>query len=75
MKRLEETARFQARGEDGSVHIVIERTAIVTFKPLSGPAQHAKGTKDYVTALGEDLNQIDDDTYQFVFTNQIIKRI
>jgi len=69
MRRREETGRFQARAYDGTIHTVVERTVITTFQPLSGPKQEAKGTRDYVTARGEDPNQIDDNTYQFVMTD------
>lgn len=74
MAKLEETARFQCKDDQGNSFTVIERTKIVEFKPLSGAAQKAKGTVDYVTSTGLDVNQIDDDTYEIVQSDLIIRR-
>lgn len=71
---FKETGRFQCRGDNGRTCIVVERTKILTFRGLSG-TQTLNGTRDYITADGQGVNWVDDDTFQIVMTDEILRRL
>lgn len=73
MKELVEN--FKAKGKDGTIYTVHIYQNISEFKPLSGPKQRAGGTKDARLADGRHLNWIDEDTFQVLDNDEIIKRI
>lgn len=70
----QEIERFQARADDGTLHTVIARQVVIRSRQLGG-TRTAKGSVDYVTLDGRDLDPIDDDTFEIVTTGQTVRRM
>jgi hypothetical protein len=45
------------------------------FRPLDGPVQHAKGARDFETEDGDPVNYVDDNTFQLVMTDEIVRKV
>lgn len=69
-----ETDRFECTGASGRNYTVLERTMVITQRSISR-AQTVNGTRDYITADGQDVNMIDDDTFQIVSTDEILRKV
>lgn len=68
MSQITEIGRVVCVGEDGRLHTVIQRQKIINH-PSYGKA---KGTIDFVTSTGVDVNQLDDGRFQIVMTDEIL---
>lgn len=70
-----EVNRYRCRGEDGSEYTVIERQTFTNFRPMSGPSQNVGGALDWILSDGRDVNFVDDDTFQILDTDEVIRKI
>jgi hypothetical protein len=52
---------------------VIERSKILSYDTLRGSVA-VDGIKDYITSTGDDVALVDDDTFQIVMTNEVLRR-
>lgn len=73
--RIVETDRFNARSDDGTIYTVIEYQNILESRMLDGSVSRAKGLKSLFLTNGASVNYIDDDTFQVVQTDEIIRRV
>ena len=71
----EEIARHECEDDNLSEYTVIEYQNFTTFRPISGPAQRVPTTKMLMLLDGRAVNWIDDNTFQIVETDQIIRKI
>lgn len=70
-----EISRFEAQSDSGERYTVIEYQTMIEFQPISGPKSFVGGTKELLLANGSDVEFIDDDTFQIVKTDKVIRRI
>lgn len=73
MKKLVES--FKAKGTDGTIYTVQIFQTFRVFKPIDGPATEVGGTKEAVLSNGRHLNLVDDDTFQILDNDEIIRRL
>lgn len=66
--KLVEIGRFACTGDNSRRVVVIQRQKLIQH-PTYGTA---KGTIDYITERGEDVNELDDGRYQIVMTDEIL---
>lgn len=72
-KRLVE--KFQARGLNGKIYTVHIYEAVIEFKPITGPSITSGGSKVAALSDGRHVNWIDDETFQILDNDEIIKRV
>ncbi|WP_256753316.1 hypothetical protein [Mesorhizobium sp. Mes31] len=70
-----ESDRFQARSANGNIYTVIEHQNIIEMRMLDGTTQRAKGTRSLYLSNGQSVNHIDENTFQIVETDEIIRRV
>lgn len=70
-----EIGRYRCRGDSGREYTVVEYQNYRRFQPVSGPAQNVPTTKEMFLSDGRDVNFIDDDTFQIVLTDEVIRTI
>lgn len=75
MQYFNEINRFKAVAESGEEFIVVEYQAIYRKHPGFAGEVGMPTQKDYETDEGNPLRRLDDDSFQFVITGEIIKRI
>lgn len=71
LTRLVEIGRVVCTGDNGSRHVVIQRQKMIEHAAYG----KAKGTIDFITTTGMDVNQLDDGTFQVVMTDQILRPV
>lgn len=71
----EEIARHECEDDDGSRYTVIEYQNYTRSRPISGPAQNIPTTKELFLSDGRAVTWIDDDTFEIVATDEIIRKI
>jgi hypothetical protein len=71
----QESDRFEAKDDGGRLYTVVEYQLIIESTPVSGPTSIMKGTKELFLANGHNVNYIDDDTFEVVETDTIIRRV
>lgn len=72
---IEESGRWKATSDNGTVHTVIEYQAIEVFRPISGPSTRLKGVRSLYLSDGRAVNYIDADTFQIVDTDEVIRKV
>lgn len=72
---LKEVARYRCRGERGREFTVIERRHVISPRAISGHLEPALGTATLTTAAGQDVNELDDGSFQIVLTDEILRKI
>lgn len=70
-----EIGRYYCMGDSGHEYIVIEYQNYRRWQPLSGPAQDVPTTKEMFLSDGRDVNFIDENTFQIVLTDEIVRKI
>jgi hypothetical protein len=70
-----EIGRHDCRGDSGRQYTVVEYQNYRRFQPLNGPAQDVPGTKELFLSDGRDVNFIDENTFQIVLTDEIVRKI
>lgn len=74
MRKVEEQ-RIDTIDEDGRRVTVIQMRMMIPNRPVSGPATEIKGTRSWETSGGLDVNYIDENTFEIVQTDMVLKRI
>ena len=69
-----EINRYECEGESGKRYTVVEYQNYRQYHPMSGPPQEVPTTKDMYLVDGRDVNAIDDNTFQIVITDEILRR-
>jgi hypothetical protein len=72
---MRETDRFSARGDGGANYTVIEYREVLTETPLRGRRAEALGARDYRLSDGRHVNWIDNETFQILDTNEVIRKV
>lgn len=70
-----ESDQFEAQDDEGNLYTVIEYQLVIESEPISGPSSIMKGTKELFLGNGRAVNYIDDDTFEVVETEKIIRRV
>lgn len=70
-----EIGRHACRGDSGSQYEVVLYQNYRRFQPLSGPAQDVPTIKEAFLSDGRAVNVTDDDTFQIVVSDEIIRKI
>lgn len=70
-----EIRRFIAETDDGEKFTIIEYQNFTTHRPINGPSQTIPGLKRLTLLDGSHVNMIDEETFQIVQTDQIIRKI
>jgi hypothetical protein len=73
-RRIEATRYLTANKEGGQV-VVIEWVTITTVAPLSGRRPSRKRVSHWTLVDGWPVNSIDEDTFQVVDSNEILRKI
>lgn len=74
--RTQETARFHAVAEDGTLFTIIEETQQTGFTPLAtGVTKWANGAKSYQAAGAGHVNKRSDTEFEIVSSGKIVKRV
>jgi hypothetical protein len=71
----EEINRYRCIGDSGREYTVIEYQHIIRTQLKSGPPQDVLGTKEWFLSDGQDVNYIDDNTFQIVLTDEFVRKI
>ena len=58
---------------DGSHHTVEEYTRYTSHQPIAGAQEWRPGSREYFVD-GEDCNKLDENTFQVVLTDQVLRR-
>ena len=63
--------------ETGRRYTVVRRTLLASSRPVSGSAREHRGSVDYITADGIDLNPLDEDECEFemIQIDGILRRV
>lgn len=75
MKFTKQIGSFQAKSDRGEVFTILEFQEYDSFLSSIGSIIETEGLKRWKTSTGTLLNQIDSETYRFVTTNEIIRKI
>jgi hypothetical protein len=70
-----EINRYRCIGDSGREYIVIEHQNFTRFQPLNDPPQDVPGTKGWILSDGQDVNFIDENTFQIVMTDEFIRKL
>jgi hypothetical protein len=70
-----EINHYKCIGDSGHQYTVIEYQNFTHFKPLNGPAEDVAGTKGWLLLGGGYVNFVDDQTFQIVNTDELIRKI
>ena len=71
----EEIGRYECIGDSGRHYIVVEYQNFLRVHPVSGSAQDVRTTKECFLSDGRDVNYIDENTFQIVLTDELIRKI
>jgi hypothetical protein len=71
----EQKAQHVTQTDDGQQVIVIEWQTIITTSLISGPRTRVPMTRSFTLANGSSVNQIDDNTFQVVQTDQMLRKV
>ena len=71
----QEIGRCTAVADDGTMYTVITYQHFTRSNLISGPQQWIPGTKHMALLNGESVNYIDDETFQIVQTDEIIRKV
>lgn len=75
MTRKVEEERIGATDENGRRVTVIQWCTMIPHRPVSGPSSEIKGTRSWTTSDGLDVNYVDENTFEIVQTDMVLKRI
>lgn len=67
--------RHDCEDDEGREYVVIEYRHFSIREPLNGPRQEVPGVREYRLSDGSDVNWIDDNTFQILANDRIIRRI
>ncbi|WP_042444112.1 hypothetical protein [Azospirillum sp. B510] len=70
-----ETDRFEARAEDGSVHVVVEMTSFIQMVTFRGPAGWVPDGKSHRLDGGEAVEQTEDGGFRIAASGLTVRRI
>jgi hypothetical protein len=73
--RDQEATRYLTENEDGVQFTVVEWVKIITARPLSGPTSTAKGARRWTLLNGSAVNYVDENTFQVVETDEILRKV
>ncbi len=71
----EEIRRFKAVDSEGNVYTVIEKQKFMQAAALDGKQSQAAGSRRLMLPDGEPVNFIDDDTFEIVRSDTIIRKV
>ncbi len=74
-RRLVEVDRFLAAKENVVQCVVIVYQWFVSVGTLSKPDAEMPSLLKWMTSTGDEVNQIDSETFQIVKTNEIVRKI
>lgn len=69
-----ETARFEARAEDGTVHVVVESTVFIQMVTFRGPAGWVPEGKAHRLETGGTVEALADGSFRISATDVAIRR-
>lgn len=72
---MTENERFGAINQHGERRTIVEWQHWTEFQPLSGPAQRVRGSVEFLTDDGLDVNANSDGTFTVIQTEEILTRI
>lgn len=73
---IEQTAEFDCKSTSGALYVVQEWTRFSHYPTMSNEdSTPVRGTREYRTQCGLDLNLIDESTFKVVQTDEILERI
>ena len=67
--------KIKSRSDDGKEITIFEYTTSVLHQALSGRSPRLKGSRRYALDDGASVNCIDENTFQVVQTDQILRKI
>lgn len=70
-----EIARYECEDDNLNEYVVVEYQNYTRFTPISGPPEDIPTTKELFLSDGRAVNFIDENTFQIVATDQIIRKI
>ena len=70
-----EISRYTCVGDSGREYTVVEYQNFRVFRPLNGPSQEVPTTKELFLSDGRDVNWIDDNKFQIVITDEIVRKV
>lgn len=70
-----ESNRYRCRDDQGNEYTVIEYQRYRVWKPINGPQEEVPTTKELFLSTGEDVNFIDDRTFEVVISDKRLYRI
>jgi hypothetical protein len=68
-----EINRYQCVGDSGTEYTVIEYQNFRRYKPLSEPPQDVPTTEECFLSDGQDVNVINENTFQIVRTDEYVR--
>jgi len=72
--RDQEATRYLTNNEDGVQVIIVKWVKIITSHPLSG-ASISKGARHWILLDGSGVNYVDENTFQFVESDVILRKV
>ena len=72
---MREIDRHDCEDDDGKEYVVIEYQHYRMWRPLNGPPQETPTVREFLLVDGRDVNQVDDNTFQIVLTDKIIRKV
>ncbi|PWC39461.1 hypothetical protein [Azospirillum sp. TSO35-2] len=69
-----ETGRFDARAEDGNVHVVVEVTRFIQMMTFAGPAGWVPEGKSYRLDSGDAVESLDGGGFRITATAVTLRR-
>ena len=71
-----QVATYLTEDDEGNKETVIEWETVITFRPVSGEsASSHTGQRDWTLPDGSGVNYVDEDTFQVVETDKILRKI
>jgi len=75
MRMRKEINRYRCIGDNGREYTVIEYQNVIRTQLKSGPPQDVLGTKDWCLSDGGEVNFADENTFQIVLTDELVRKI
>jgi len=72
---MQEICRFEVRNEGGEVYTLRELQRLIKTRPLNGPSGTLKGTRRFELMNGQPVNQLNENTFQIVETDEVLIRV
>jgi hypothetical protein len=70
-----EINRYRCIGDSGREYTVIEYQNFTRYQTLNDPPQDVPTTKEWFLSDSQDVNFIDENTFQIVLTDELVRKI